>query len=62
MMRGAMSLLTMVTAVLPDAAAEQLEVILQVLATYTFHKTQTHAIFDARETSSCPCQAHKSLI
>ena len=32
-MRGAMSLLTMVAAVLPDAAAEQLEVILQVLAT-----------------------------
>ena len=31
-MRGAMSLLTMVAAVLPDAAAEQLEVILQVLA------------------------------
>ena len=34
-MRGAMSLLTMVAAVLPDAAAEQLEVILQVLATHT---------------------------
>ncbi len=34
-MRGAMSLLTMVAAVLPDAAAEHLEVILQVLALHT---------------------------
>ena len=33
MMRGGMALLTMVAAVLPDAAAGQLEVIPQVLAT-----------------------------
>ena len=51
-MRGAMSLMTMVAAVLPDAAAEQLEVTLQVPAA-----VPCSAAPASGETLPCKCRA-----